>query len=447
MGPDPVLGPVVDRAQVQVDGLDGAEVAFDAGQTLVGGHHLARAHLLGADGGADDVQPVQGRLGGDGLGVALVAEGVVGDGQGVVLGHLVPADDFADPDPDLAGPVQAPGTGGGGGDLCQLGVGGVQQGQAFAGPLRGQGGVAAGDQAFPGVVGWVISARLVWSNRDICKGPSSAARAAIAGARSAVTQPNPPSSRSSSTRALVIIPRSPTITMSLSLNVSLTAWTMVVNAVGSAVLPGNTRTATGRPAGSVSSPYSIWGSPFLPSREYPRAASGQCRPVTQEEERSNRASRSGLPTPVRWVRTSLVSMASWRPCSQSIAAYTSSVVASATARSSARDVSAHQRVVASFEPGRHTRAMIRASAMSRSRPAGPSNPGSPRALAWAWTAATCPWGTEPVASKPSPATTSVLPVSEARTASIAACGNGVRFARVSCLTLWPPREGGRAGGR
>jgi hypothetical protein len=90
---------------------------------------------------------------------------------------------------------------------------------------------------------------------------------AIAGARSAVTQPNPPSSRSSCTRALVIIPRSPTITMSVSLNVFLTAWTMALNAVGSAVLPGNTRTATGRPAGSVSSPYSICGSPFLPSRE------------------------------------------------------------------------------------------------------------------------------------------------------------------------------------
>jgi hypothetical protein len=52
----------------------------------------------------------------------------------------------------------------------------------------------------------------------------------------------------------VIIPRPATITMSLSLNVSLTAWTMAVNAVGSAVLPGNTRTATGRPAGSVNSP-------------------------------------------------------------------------------------------------------------------------------------------------------------------------------------------------
>jgi hypothetical protein len=95
---------------------------------------------------------------------------------------------------------------------------------------------------------------------------------------------------------------------------------MALNAVGSAVLPGKTRTATGRPAGSVNSPYSIWGSPFLPSREYPRAANGQCLPVTQEEDKSNRASRSGLAGPARWVRTSLVSIPSWRAPSQSIAA-------------------------------------------------------------------------------------------------------------------------------
>ena len=38
VGADPVFEAVVDRAQVQVVGLDGAEVAFDAGQVLVGGH-------------------------------------------------------------------------------------------------------------------------------------------------------------------------------------------------------------------------------------------------------------------------------------------------------------------------------------------------------------------------------------------------------------------------
>src|SRR5664280_817877 len=119
----------------------------------------------------------------------------------------------------------------------------------------------------------------------------------MAGARSAVTQPNPPSSRSSCTRALVIIPRSPTITMSLSLNVSLTAWTMAVNAVGSAVLPGKTRTATGRPAGSVSSPYSIWGRPFLPSREYPRRQERPAPDRVRAADRPRRAAGGGAGVP------------------------------------------------------------------------------------------------------------------------------------------------------
>src|SRR5664279_5939103 len=151
VGTDPGLGPVVDRAQVQVDALDRAEVSFDPGQTLVGRHDLARVHLLGTDGGADDVDPVQGRLGGDLVLVVGEDERVGGDVQPVVLGHLVAADDLPDPDPDLGGTAQAPGAGGGD-DLCQLGVGGVQQGQASAGPLGSQGRVTARDQAFAGVV-------------------------------------------------------------------------------------------------------------------------------------------------------------------------------------------------------------------------------------------------------------------------------------------------------
>src|SRR5674476_1540863 len=152
VGPDPGLGPVVDRAQVQVDGLDGAEVAFYPGQALVGGHHFGRVHLLDRHGGADDVDPVQGRLGGDLVLVAGEHERVVGDVEGVVLGHLVPADDLPDPDPDLPGTGQTPRVHGGD-DLGQLRVGGLQQRQAFTGPLGGQGGVTAGDQSFPGVVG------------------------------------------------------------------------------------------------------------------------------------------------------------------------------------------------------------------------------------------------------------------------------------------------------
>jgi hypothetical protein len=84
--------------------------------------------------------------------VAGEGERVLADVQDVVLGHLVPADDLPDPDPDLAGTGQAPG-GRGSADLGQLRVGGLQQGQAFTGPLGSQGGVAARDQAFGRVVG------------------------------------------------------------------------------------------------------------------------------------------------------------------------------------------------------------------------------------------------------------------------------------------------------
>jgi hypothetical protein len=145
------LDVVVDWSQVHIDGLQGAEVPFDAGQGLVGRHHLGGVHLLGANGGADDVQPVQGRLRGDGLGVAGERETIIGNVQDVVLGHLVPADDPPDPHPDLAGTGKAPGIGGD--DLGQLNIGGFQQCQAFAGLLGGQGGVTARDQAFPGIVG------------------------------------------------------------------------------------------------------------------------------------------------------------------------------------------------------------------------------------------------------------------------------------------------------
>ena len=68
-------------------------------------------------------------------------------------------------------------------------------------------------------------------------------------------------------RAVVIMPRSPTMTIFRSPNSPWTTSTISVNAAGSAVFPSKTRTATGRPSGSVSSPYSIWTLPFLPSRE------------------------------------------------------------------------------------------------------------------------------------------------------------------------------------
>ncbi len=63
------------------------------------------------------------------------------------------------------------------------------------------------------------------------------------------------------------MPRSPTMTIFFSPKVPLTTPAISVNAAGSAVFPSSTRTATGRPSGSVSSPYSICTLPFFPSRE------------------------------------------------------------------------------------------------------------------------------------------------------------------------------------
>ncbi|MGH3188580.1 MAG: hypothetical protein ACRDOL_15170 [Streptosporangiaceae bacterium] len=70
----------------------------------------------------------------------------------------------------------------------------------------------------------------------------------------------------------------------------------------------------------MSSPYSICSFSFLPSREYPRAASGQQRPSSHELDRSNSACRDGLAAGARWRAASPASMASCRCSSQSIAA-------------------------------------------------------------------------------------------------------------------------------
>ena len=91
----------------------------------------------------------------------------------------------------------------------------------------------------------------------------------IAGARRQVIHAIPSSSRRALIRAEVIMPRSPTMIICLSPNVPRTASTASGKVVGSPVFPVNTRTATGRPSGSVSSPYSICALPRLPSREYP----------------------------------------------------------------------------------------------------------------------------------------------------------------------------------
>ena len=90
----------------------------------------------------------------------------------------------------------------------------------------------------PGKSGELISARSCSSNRDSCSGPSSAISLRMAGARSAVIHPYfPSSSRIASMRAVVIMPRSPTITILRSPNSPCTTSRISVNAGGVGGVP------------------------------------------------------------------------------------------------------------------------------------------------------------------------------------------------------------------
>ena len=84
-------------------------------------------------------------------GFAGDGQGGVGDGDVEVFGHLVLVDDLADLEPDPVRTGQP--AGGDGGDRGPGCLRWREQLAAFAGPLGGQERVAAGDEAFPGVVG------------------------------------------------------------------------------------------------------------------------------------------------------------------------------------------------------------------------------------------------------------------------------------------------------
>ena len=87
-------------------------------------------------------------------------------------------------------------------------------------------------------------------------------------------------------RALVSMPRSPTQAIAELPKRSLSFVTCAPSVAGSAVLPLNTSTAIGQPAALQIRPKTICGSSRLPSREWPRAASGQQRRVIHVEVRS-----------------------------------------------------------------------------------------------------------------------------------------------------------------
>ena len=108
MRADPVGGSVEHGPHLQVHGLQASEGALDRAQALVRAHGALGVEFARGQAGAHDVQAVQRRLRGDGLGLSPIAERVLFDIQLEVLGHLVFADDLAHPHADLVRALQAP---------------------------------------------------------------------------------------------------------------------------------------------------------------------------------------------------------------------------------------------------------------------------------------------------------------------------------------------------
>src|SRR3972149_1877762 len=203
------------------------------GEALVRGDDGGGREPLGGHARAQDVEPVEGGLGGDRGLLARVAEGALADRELEVLGHLRPIEDPPDPQADRrrapeAAPLDLVD------DALELPLGRAEQRVALSRPLGGEDRVPADDEPLAREVG--------------ARAPRPGPPPAHPPPRGAVTQPIPPRSLRRSIRALVSIPRSPARTMSDSPNVRWSLSSAVSSVAGSAGLPGNASTASGRAA-------------------------------------------------------------------------------------------------------------------------------------------------------------------------------------------------------
>src|SRR5271165_5328024 len=146
VGTHAVFEPVVDRPDMEVDGLDRPDGVLDQTQGFVAFDGFAVVERGFGQAGAHGVEAVEGGLLGDLGGLAGEGEGRVGDVEREVLGHFMLADDGADGEADLGFSPErlalAPHGGGNGGEIAFRGA---QQILALAGALGGERGVAAQD--------------------------------------------------------------------------------------------------------------------------------------------------------------------------------------------------------------------------------------------------------------------------------------------------------------
>src|ERR1700736_3400806 len=153
MGAHPRRQPVMDRAEVQVDGLQAAKGALDAGEALIRANHVIGGQDVILDAGADDIKAVEPSLVGDAGRVAAKGETVFGNGDVEQLGELVAVFDTTNGTRDLVLTGGAAAAGDLVGQLAQRRLGGLQQILALAGPFLGQERVLADHEPLAGKLG------------------------------------------------------------------------------------------------------------------------------------------------------------------------------------------------------------------------------------------------------------------------------------------------------
>ena len=97
---DSGLKSMVDGADMQVERFHGAECPLDFRERLVAAHRLGGVHLFFGHTGADDVDAIESRFGGNLLGESMEREAALFDGNGEELGHLVLVHHRTDTDSD-----------------------------------------------------------------------------------------------------------------------------------------------------------------------------------------------------------------------------------------------------------------------------------------------------------------------------------------------------------
>ena len=141
----------MNRAHLEVDGLDRTEGALDVGQRLVVAHTIRRFHLRDWHRGANNVEAIQGSFSGDAVRLASERERPLVDDEFKVFGDLVLVDDLADAHADH---IHSREFAGGhlGLDRPEVLLCGGQQGFALVRAQLGQLRIATGHQAFAGIV-------------------------------------------------------------------------------------------------------------------------------------------------------------------------------------------------------------------------------------------------------------------------------------------------------